>query len=121
MPSAAPVIKTTRPLVMPAQSATLSSSMSRSAVRLTLLWLAGIDLRLTPLAVPPVLPLIHRDLNLDEKGVAILAGLPVLLFGTAAIVGSLLIARVGARRALLLGLWMIGIASALRGVDSAPM
>jgi CP family cyanate transporter-like MFS transporter len=89
--------------------------------RLILLWLAGIDLRLTLLAVPPVLPLIHRELGLDEKGVAILSGLPVLLFGTAALAGSLLIARIGARRALLTGLWLIAIGSALRGVGSAPM
>ena len=80
------------------------------------------DLRLTLLAVPPVLPLIHRDLDLDEKGVAALSGLPVLLLGLAAVPGSLLIARVGARRALLIGLATIGLASALRGVGpSAPV
>lgn len=81
-----------------------------------MLWLAGIDLRLTLLAIPPVLPLIHRDLNLDEKGVAALSGLPVLLLGLAAVPGSFLIARVGARRALLTGLVLIGVSSALRGV-----
>lgn len=80
------------------------------------LWLAGTALRLTLLAVPPVLPLIHRDLALDEKGVAALGGLPVLLFGLVAVPGSVLIARVGARRALLVGLWLIGFGSLLRGV-----
>jgi CP family cyanate transporter-like MFS transporter len=90
--------------------------------RLLLLWLAGIDLRLTILAVPPVLPLIHRDLALDEKSVAALTGLPVLLFGILAVPGSLLIARIGARRALILGLLTVAIASALRGVGpSAPL
>ncbi len=89
--------------------------------RLALLWLAGNDLRLTLLAVPPVLPLIHADLGLDEKGVAALSGLPVLLLGVAAVPGSLLIARVGARRALIVGLVLIGAASALRGIGpSAP-
>jgi CP family cyanate transporter-like MFS transporter len=88
----------------------------RGGLRLALLWLAGNDLRLTLLAVPPVLPLIHRDLDLDEKGVAALAGLPVLLLGLAAVPGSLLIARIGARRALLVGLCAIGVSSALRGV-----
>ena len=91
-------------------------------MRLGLLWLAGIDLRLTLLAVPPVLPLIHRELGLDEKGVAALSGLPVLLFGVAAVPGAVLIARLGARRALLLGLCLIGISSALRGLGpSVPM
>jgi MFS transporter, CP family, cyanate transporter len=96
-------------------------SMSASATRLGVLWLAGIDLRLTLLAVPPVLPLIHRELQLDEKGVAALSGLPVLLFGLAAVPGSMLIARVGPRRALLIGLWLIGLGGALRGVGSAVL
>lgn len=90
--------------------------------RLGLLWLLGIDLRLTILAVPPVLPLIHRDLHLDEKMVAILTGLPVLLFGVAAIAGSLLIARVGARRAAVAGILLVSFGSALRGVGpSVPV
>src|SRR4030088_1396535 len=90
-------------------------TVSRAWPRLVLLWLAGADVRLTLLAVPPVLPLIHVDLQLDEKGVAALSGLPVLLFGVAAVPGSLLIARIGPRRALLCGLWLIGVSSALRG------
>lgn len=86
------------------------------------MWLAGADLRLTLLAVPPVLPIIHADLQLDEKGVAALSGLPVLLFGLAAVPGSLLIARIGPRRALIAGLVVIGVSSALRGVGpSTPM
>lgn len=87
--------------------------------RLFLLWLAGIDLRLTILAVPPVLPLIHRDLALNETAVAALSGLPVLLFGLVAIPGSLLIARLGARRALILALLAVAAASALRGAGPA--
>jgi len=90
--------------------------------RLGLLWLLGIDLRLTILAVPPVLPLIHRDLQLDEKTVAALTGLPVLLFGIAAVPGSLLIARIGARRAAVAGILLVACGSALRGVGpSVPM
>jgi CP family cyanate transporter-like MFS transporter len=51
-----------------------------------------------------------------------LSGLPVLLFGIVAVPGSMLIARLGARRAMLVALWMIGIASALRGLgSSAPV
>jgi CP family cyanate transporter-like MFS transporter len=90
--------------------------------RLAVLWLAGTDLRLTLLAVPPVLPLIHADLNLDEKGVAALSGLPILLLGIAAVPGAVLIARFGARNALLAGLCLIGVSSGLRGVGpSVPM
>lgn len=90
--------------------------------RLGLLWVLGVDLRLTILAVPPVLPLIHRDLHLDEKMVAALTGLPLLLFGLAAVPGSLLISRIGARRAVIVGIVTVAIASALRGAGpSVPM
>ena len=74
---------------------------------------------MTLLAVPPLIPSIHRDLGLDEKGVSILTGLPVLLLATAAVLGSLLIARLGARRALVAGLLAIATGSALRGVGPA--
>lgn len=85
-------------------------------VGLALLWCAGLDVRVTLLAVPPVLPLIHRDLHLSETGIATLTGLPVFLLAAAAVPGSLLIARVGARRALLIGIALTGVASGLRGV-----
>jgi CP family cyanate transporter-like MFS transporter len=81
-----------------------------------LLWLAGICLRCTVLAVPPVLPVIHRDLRLDETLVGALSSLPVLLLAAAAIPGSLLIARIGARRALALGLGVVALAGAARGL-----
>jgi CP family cyanate transporter-like MFS transporter len=76
----------------------------------------GVDLRLTILAVPPVLMLIHRDLHLTEAAVGALTGLPVFLLAAAAILGSLLIARLGAARAAVLGLVLIAAAGALRGV-----
>src|SRR5262249_38309447 len=80
------------------------------------------DLRVTLLAVPPLIPAIHRDLGLDEKGVSVLTGLPVLLLAIAAIPGSLLIARLGARRALVAGLLAVGLGSALRrGGGSLPV
>ena len=74
------------------------------------------DLRFTMLAVPPVLTQIHHDLGLDEKAVGALTAVPVLLLSIAAIGGSLLIARLGARRATIVGLAIIAVAGALRGV-----
>ena len=104
----------------PRNTALSAESGSRNwRLRLLLLWLAGIDLRLTILAVPPVLPLIHRDLGLDEKSVAVLSGLPVLLFGLIAVPGSLLIARIGPRRAIITGLLAVAIASGLRGAGAS--
>ena len=89
---------------------------STPVARVVLLWLAGIDLRLTLLAVPPVIPLIHRDLHLNESGIAALSNLPVLVLAGSSMFGALLTARLGARRAMILGLWIIAISSALRGV-----
>jgi len=87
----------------------------RVLLSLTLLWLAGAGLRLTVLAVPPVLPAIHADLNLSETQVGLLTGLPSLLFALAAVPGSLLIARLGPVKALAIGLFFDGVGSGLRG------
>jgi len=84
-------------------------------VRLLLLWLGGINLRITLLAVPPLVPLIHRQLHLDEKSVGALVSLPVLVLAIAAVPGSLLIARLGVRGALIAGLGCVGLFGALRG------
>lgn len=103
------------------------SDVTRPAVRsrgfyLALLWLIGAQLRLTILAVPPVLPLIHRDLALSEKAIGVLSALPVLLLAAAAIPGSLMVARIGARRGCIFGLAIVAIAGAARGVGpSVPM
>src|SRR5438105_7226745 len=80
-----------------------------------MLWLGGIDLRLTMLAVPPLIPLIHRELHLDEKAVGALVSGPVLLLAIAAVPGSLLIAKLGVRGALLAGLGSVALFGALRG------
>jgi len=91
-------------------------------VRGIVLWLAGTDLRLTLLAVPPVIPLIHRDLHLNESGIAALSNLPVLTLAVSSMFGGLLTMRLGARGAVIAGLWAIAISSALRGFGpSIPM
>jgi MFS transporter, CP family, cyanate transporter len=82
---------------------------------LLLLWLAGIALRLTILAVPPVITLIHDELNLSATEIGILTGLPSMLFALAAVPGSLLIARLGINAALVVGLALTAIGGALRG------
>jgi CP family cyanate transporter-like MFS transporter len=88
-------------------------------IRLLLLWLGGIDLRLTLLAVPPLIPLIHSDLHLDEKAVGALVSLPVLLLALAAVPGSLLIAKLGVRGAVVTGLGLVAVFGALRGAGSS--
>lgn len=77
---------------------------------LAILWLAGMGLRLTVLAVPPVIPLIHGDLHMSETEIGTLGVLPSLLFAFAAVPGSLLIARMGAVPTLVGGLVLTAIA-----------
>jgi CP family cyanate transporter-like MFS transporter len=82
---------------------------------IALLWLAGNGLRMTILAVPPLIPAIHDEFHMSETQVGILAGLPVVLFAFAAVPGSMLIARFGALTTVLIGLVVTALGSALRG------
>jgi CP family cyanate transporter-like MFS transporter len=88
---------------------------ARLLVALALLWLAGCALRLTILAVPPVIPRIHDELALNATQVGILTGLPSMLFAFAAVPGSLLIARLGVMTAMVVGLTLNAVGGALRG------
>jgi CP family cyanate transporter-like MFS transporter len=80
-----------------------------------MLWIAGVGLRLAILAVPPLIRAIHDELALSETQVGILSGLPPVLFMLAAVPGSLLIARLGARTTLIAGLFVTALGCALRG------
>ena len=64
---------------------------------LSLLFLAGVAMRMTILAMPPVIPLVHDELRMSETQVGLLVGLPLALFAIAAIPGSMLIARIGTK------------------------
>ena len=69
-----------------------------------LLWICGVSLRLTVLAVPPVISMIQRDLNLSGTEIGLLSGMPVVVFAIVAAPGSSLVARMGVRGALICGL-----------------
>ncbi len=96
-------------------SETDTASGSALFVRFVLLWLAGVALRVTVLAVPPVVPRLHDDLGLSETGIGVLSSLPPMLFAAAALPASLFIARLGAVPTLVAGLWITAIAGAARG------
>ncbi len=98
-------------------SASTSAAQSRGRIfmSLGLLWLVGTSLRLTILAVPPVIPLIHHDLSLNATQIGVLTGLPSMLLAFAAVPGSLLIARLGVRAAMIVGLGLTALGGALRG------
>lgn len=72
-----------------------AESAGRSVNVLLLFWLVGACLRITVLAVPPVVPLLHSDLHLTETGIGWLSSLPPMLFAVAAVPGALLISRFG--------------------------
>jgi len=82
---------------------------------LGLLWLAGVASRITVLAVPPVIPLIHDDLHMTETQVGLLIGLPLVMFALCAIPGSLLISRFGATATMTAGMLITAIAAGARG------
>jgi len=94
----------------------------QGAFALLLLWLSGVCLRVTVLALPPVIPLLHRDLNLSETDVGWLSSLAPMLFALAAIPGAVLIARLGMVPALFVGLLLNAIGSIARAaLPSAAM
>jgi CP family cyanate transporter-like MFS transporter len=99
-------------------SATEKSAAGISAGRdlklLCILWLAGVAMRMTILAMPPVIPLVHDELHLSETQVGLLMGLPLAIFAIAAVPGSLLIARIGASLAVILGMVFTAFAGAAR-------
>jgi MFS transporter, CP family, cyanate transporter len=90
-------------------------SVGRLLRFLCLLWLAGVAMRMTLLAVPPVIPLIHEDLRMSETQIGLLIGAPLALFAIAAVLGSLLIARTGTKLALVLGMVITALAGGARG------
>ncbi|MGH8116071.1 MAG: hypothetical protein ACREPJ_01985, partial [Rhodanobacteraceae bacterium] len=80
---------------MPASAAGTARGM-RWLYTLVLLWLAGAAMRITVLAVPPVLPQLQQGLDLSPTDIGVLSSLPSLLFAIVAIPGAALIARFGA-------------------------
>ncbi len=84
-----------------------------------LLWLAGNALRLTILAVPPVIALVRDEFELNATQVGLLGSIPPALFALAALAGSLLVARLGVKGALVGGLAIVAAGSALRGLATS--
>ena len=82
---------------------------------LVLLWLSGVALRITILALPPVLPHVTSDLGLDASDIGLLTGLPPLLFAMAAVPSAALIARFGAVATLVVGMALNAAGAIARG------
>ncbi len=80
---------------------------------LALLWLAGVMLRLTILALPPVLLAVGADLRLRGSDIGVLTAIPALLFTLAAVPGALSIRRFGVVRRRRMSARRSGAASAI--------
>jgi CP family cyanate transporter-like MFS transporter len=98
-------------------------SLGRLLKLMGVLWLAGVAMRMTILAMPPVIPLVHDELHMSETQVGLLVGLPLAIFALAAVPGSLLIARIGPTLAVMLGMVIAALAGGARGgaVDVATL
>ncbi len=90
-------------------------SNGRRLKLLCLLWLAGAGTRLVILAAPPVIPLIHDELHPSEAQIGLLISLPLVLFAAAAVPGSLLASRFGARLTLVAGMLIGALGAGGRG------
>ncbi|MGH8156105.1 MAG: CynX/NimT family MFS transporter, partial [Rhodanobacteraceae bacterium] len=101
------------PLPLPAADAARGM---RWLYTLVLLWLAGAAMRITVLAVPPVLPQMQRDLAMSQIDIGVLSSLPSLLFAIVAIPGAALIVRFGALPTLIGGLLVTAAGGAVRGI-----
>jgi len=85
-----------------------------------LLWMCGGCLRLTVLAVPPVIAMIQQDLHLSGTEIGLLSGIPVVIFAIFAAPGSIVVARMGVRGALMGGLAIAAAGALLRaGISNA--
>ena len=82
---------------------------------LALLWLAGVMLRLTILALPPALPSIGGEFHLRGFDIGVLTAIPPLFFALAAVPGALLIGRFGAANSLVVGLIVNALGAGARG------
>ncbi len=93
----------------------------RAVLVLALIAFVGINLRSVLLAVPPMLPQIQHDLGLSYTAVGLLTSLPTLVMGGLALPSGLIAGRIGARRAVTLGLALLAGGALLRAVWPAAV
>ena len=91
------------------------------AIRLLLLWCAGASLRLTVLALPPVLDEITSAFRLGSTDVGVLTAIPPLVFAAGALPGAVLIQHGSALSCLLVGLGITAAGAAARGFIEGPL
>jgi CP family cyanate transporter-like MFS transporter len=93
----------------------------RVVLALALIGFVGINLRSVLLATPPILPRAQHDLGLSYTAVGLLTSLPTLVMGGVALPAGLVAGRVGASRAVTLGLLLLAVGALLRGIWVAAL
>ena len=93
----------------------------RVVVVLALLGFVAINLRSVLLAVPPILPQVQHDLGLSYTAVGLLTSLPTLVMGGLALPSGLIAGRLGARRAVAVGLLLLACGALLRAIWPAAL
>lgn len=88
----------------------------RGVLRLLLVWLCGASLRVTMLAIAPILPLLVSDFDMSAGQVGLLSVLPLAMFSLMALPGSALIGRFGPGRAIGFGLSLVLAGTVWRGL-----
>ena len=101
----------------PAGTSAADHSIGRLIKLMFALWLAGVAMRVSILAMPPVIPQVHDELHMSETQVGLLIGAPLAMFAIAAVPGSLLISRVGTRNAVIIGMIIAAFAAGARGAS----
>ncbi len=103
---------------MTQNTATLQTSDGLRQALLTygLLWCLGLYLRLTVLVVPPLIPQLKALLGFTNGEVAIATSLPLVTLAAGGLAVGWLLARLGVRGCLLLGLAVMALGSGLRSL-----
>lgn len=86
-----------------------------------LLWLSGTAIRIPILAIPPILPYLQNELKMSGTELGLLSGIPMIVLAIIALPGSTIVRSVGALNALMLGLLVTAVGSALRGFTSTTL
>lgn len=93
----------------------------KNLIFLALLWLMGLYLRIPVLVAPPLASVIGDDLQLGQIGVGALTTIPVLVFALGALPSAWLNNRIGVKNTLLLGIIIMVLGSAARGLAPSAL
>jgi CP family cyanate transporter-like MFS transporter len=83
---------------------------------LGLILLVGINLRTAMLGIPPILPLLSRDLHLSYTETGLVTSLPTLVMAAASFPAGKLIERFGGRLMVACGLVLLALGTVLRAL-----